>query len=238
MGFGGKGPSPVDYLNEHGDFILNSSFSGINNQLFCYCPTTQTWTNVKCYGDVPSPRLDAATANIQDDVWLCGGTTQNNSHSYDLYELNMLSLVWTKIETAMPRPHATAGASLTPISASQLVLVYYDGLPRTLPRSWVFDIQTRTWKQHSSDDISDDILGTSFIGITGLNNNVTILERKIYIEGYLKGSQHHMETITFSVMLEPKCLQQLAIQMIYKHKSKLPCEILPEKLTRIIMGNE
>ena len=119
--FGGFGQSPVDYLNDHGDFTPWAASYGANNQL-SFDPSTQTWPNAECFGDIPAPRCEASTARVEDAVWLYGGSTDNNLYNNDLHELNMLSFVWTKIETTMPRPHGNHGASLTPISASQLVL--------------------------------------------------------------------------------------------------------------------
>ena len=111
--FGGYGPSPVDYLNDHGEFALCYRRCGTNNQLLSYEPSTGTWTNAECFGDIPSPRCDASAAVLADTVWLYGGLTNNNcTFISDLYELNMLSFVWTKIETTTPRPNGKRQANL------------------------------------------------------------------------------------------------------------------------------
>ena len=142
--FGGTGPSPVDYLNNHGDFIPVLS---LNNQLFFYEPTTETWINIQCSGEVPLPRHSASTAIIQDNVWLYGGRTKNSNCSDDLYELNMHSFTWTQIKTTMPGPNGSNRASLTPISASQLLLYGGNldmfGQKFTIP--WIYNVQTHTW---------------------------------------------------------------------------------------------
>ena len=73
--FGGVGPSPEGYLNDHGDFKGHP----MNNQLLCYNPNTHKWTNPECFGSIPSPRFGHANAIIKDQVWLSGGFTMGRS---------------------------------------------------------------------------------------------------------------------------------------------------------------
>ena len=229
--FGGFGPSPVDYLNDHGDFVpwgaSGGTTYGNNNQLFSFDPTARTWTNAECFGDIPSPRGEASTAIVEDTVWLYGGSTNKIIFNNDLHELNMLSFTWTKIETTMPRPNGTRTASLTPISANQLVLYGGYVCDENDTVTWVFNVQSHTWRQHPTAGSHRKVLHT---GITGLNSSVIILGGETS-----EGSQHQRENTIISVILEPKCLQQLAIQVIYKHRSELPWESLPKQLTCKIM---
>ena len=235
--FGGKGPSPVGYLNDHGYFVtrfLHFRVHGSNNQLFSFYPTTGTWTNVKCSGEVSSPRYCASSANIQDNVWLYGRLAVTIGIN-DFYELSMHSLVWTKIETAMPRPYDNRGATLTPISTSQLVLyggVHQDFLKK-LTGPWIFDIQSNTWRQHPE---VENCNRRNHTGTTG-QDSVLILGGYMLKPVSLRGAQYQVENTVF-VRLEPKCLQQLAIQMIYKHRSNLPWQSLPPTLTCKIMDHE
>ena len=161
----------------------------------------------------------------------------NNRFSRDLYELSMRSLVWTKIEAAMPRPDDYREATLTPISASQLVM--YGGMHRhvleKLTGPWILDIQSYTWRQHP---ITENYNRLNHAGITGLNSSVIILGGSMFKPVSLQGAKCQLENSIFSVRLEPKCLQQLAIQMIYKHRSKLPWKSLPKTLTCKIMDHE
>ena len=232
--FGGYGPSPVDYLNDHGDFIQKSRSKGNNNQLLSYYPSTNTWTNVECSGEVPSPRRRASTASIQDNVWLYGGSTEKNRYCNNLYELNMHSFKWTKIETTMLRPGGSNRASLTPISSSHLVLyggIHEDWRNKNLTKPWIFDVQSHTWRQHPA---AQTHRRWNHEGIIGLNSSVIILGGEMKP---CKGALHHQEN-TFYVMLEPKSLQQLVIQMLYNHRSTLSLENLPNKLTCKIMFQE
>ena len=220
--FGGFGLSPVDYLNDHGEFILLSGVYGNNNQLLSYDPSTDIWTNVKCSGEVPSPRNRASSAKMHDNIWLCGGETGpfTDIGFNDVYKLNMHSFVWTKIETTLPLssvPSLNCGlvASLTPISASQLL--WYEGNRNTKDIPRIFDVQSHTWTPYP---IAKSHHKCKHTGITGLNSNVIILGKKIL---------HQVKNL-ISVTLEPKCLQQQAIQMIYKHRSNLPWKMLPQEL--------
>ena len=156
--FGGKGQPTDDYLNDHGHFIPYSfnvhKSNGKNNQLLSYDPSTKTWINVKCSGEVPSPRHSAFTARMQDNVWLYGGKT-GNLYSDNLYELNMRSFTWTKIEANMTGPNGGVAVSLTPISGSQLLL--YGSYHQKI--SWIFDIQLQQMETAKSSRDSSYTMG-------------------------------------------------------------------------------
>ena len=240
--FGGYGLPPTGYLNDHGNFVpylQPSGLPGVNNQLLWYDPSTGTWTNVKYSGEVPSPRCKAFTTVITEKMWLYGGSNDRVVTNDSLYELNMQSFVWTQIETNMPRPQVkfTGGfhAPLTQISADQFVL--YGGTRggnlniSNIP--WIFDVQSHTWSRHPKTEGHPQWSHKHIVLVTCLKNNVIILAKKT------KSAWIQDEATDFSVMLdciEPKSLQHLAIQMIYKHRSKLPWESLPRKLSCKISG--
>ena len=210
---------------EYGEkmWVWGADGPSTDDQLLYFDPSTKTWINVKCSGEVPSPGNRASTTKMQDNVWLHETTTINYSCSLGLYTLSMHSFTWTRIETTMPKPIRNSKASLTPISASQLLS--YGGFSqdisdKNLTLSWIFDIQSRQWKQHP---IAETYHRWNHTGITGLNSRVIIL-----------GGGNTISV----VILEPKSLEQLAIQRIYKHRSKLPWKKLPKKLTCKIMFPE
>ena len=103
--FGGWGPSPQGYLNKHGSFSGQSSCKW-NNQLLRYDPTSQTWTNLQCFGTVPSPRSSHACATIKGKVWLFGGCG-NIQRRNDFFELTMHSLTWIQIQSGQLHPQST-----------------------------------------------------------------------------------------------------------------------------------
>ena len=86
-------------------------------------------------GDVPFPRTDASAVIIKDKVWLY------DSH---LFELNMLSLSWTKVDINFPRRFASYRVTVVPITESQIV--FYDGLVDK--NAWILDVRSRTWIKH------------------------------------------------------------------------------------------
>ena len=76
--FGGCSVSPAGYLNDHGDFaripiLTNGTEYRYTNQLLFYDPMMQTFTNMPCSGDVPSPCTDVSTSQITDKLYLHGG---------------------------------------------------------------------------------------------------------------------------------------------------------------------
>ena len=120
--FAGLGPHfPGHYLHDHGEF--NSVGLTENNQLLCFNPSTNKWTNPKSTGSVPSPRSRHAIAISGDQVWLYGGSTlQPYCFFNDLYQLDMTSLMWTKIQTGGTKPQQLSSCSLSVVSEHQLVL--------------------------------------------------------------------------------------------------------------------
>ena len=225
--FGGFGPSPTlqsqSYLNDYGDFVNSVVNLGYNNQLLSFDPFTQTWKNVVCFGDVPSPRADPSTAIINDKVWLYGGLMLSGRKD-DLYELNMASLSWTQLQTNMPRPPAMKSFSLTPVTPNHLVL---HGSTDELKSTWILNVNSYKWKQHP---VSHGRLLEYHTGITGLHSNAVILG----------GNAVEPDERTYrslpSVQLEPKSLQQLAVRMIYENRAALPLNTLPSKLIRKMIG--
>ena len=220
--FGGYG-APIDrYLSDHGDFTTSGfRLNGYNNQLLSYDPFCQMWINVACSGDVPAPQSGASSIIINDKAYLHGGNN-NRYIDDDLYELNMHSITWTRIETTGEKPRGACNTLLIPVTGNQLLLCGARGF------IWIFDVHSHTWKGHLEKEIK---LKEADTVITGLHGSAIILG-----EFYQSDSQAYSPVIT--VRLEPKSLQQLAMQMIYQKVDKTLWEILPKKLTRKMMGRE
>ena len=215
--FGGEGPVSSEYLNDHGDF------SGIfTNQLLCYDPSTQMWTNPQCFGSVPSPRSHHCTDMIRDKVWLFAGKGNSTVRLEDLFELDMQSRVWTQITTGQTKLQGRFDSSLSANFDWQLVL--HGGIRTSLPplalsETWIMDLPSQTWRKYTSyQDHGRDC----HTGSLGANKSIVI------IGGY--NSKDTDYTSTFHVMLEAKSLQQLAMKTIYNNQGVLPWKCLPSKL--------
>ena len=228
--FGGEGESPADYLNDYGDFLADgwdSWFlgwdSGWNNQLLCFNPSTQTWINLACSGDVPSPRSYAAAAVMQDKMWLYGGFSRGRIID-DLHELNMHSFEWTQIGKITPICRAFS-PSLTQITSTKLVLYSRSFKTKSLR---IFDVESYSWRPLTRSATMRRCRCEHHSTITtGLNSDAILLGA-------------HIGSCTkpiFSVMLEPKSLQHLALRTIYEHRYVLPWRnSLPPSLKRNMMG--
>ena len=222
-------PTSSSYLNVYGDFVGDHAYS-INNQLLCFNPASCEWSNVKCFGDVPSPRAMHATAAVGDKTWLYGGRALRNVVD-EMYELNMCSLTWTQIQTYQPRPQGSLLSSLTAIRAGTR-LVLHGGIPgartASIKDTWILDLPSRSWRLHASDEGNARYGHT---GSSGINSSVVILggiTRKEY------GATGTPVSHNFTMRLEPKSLQQMAMQTVYTYQKELPCETLPRKLLKQI----
>ena len=218
--FGGIGiPPSQGFLNEHGDLI-----SRCNNQLLYYDPCSNTWSNPKCLGAVPSPRKQHATSTIRDNVYLLGGLQSGSLD--DFFMMSMDALLWTKIQTNRPHPGPCYAMSLTAVTANHLVLYggYHGSL--LLNETWIFDVEQGVWKKHRQfkDHVQYDHTGTR-----GLTNSAFIIGGQIFCD------TNKVYEPTFHLMLEPKNLQQLAMHTIYQHKDMLPWKCLPSKTINRLM---
>ena len=247
--FGGCGHMvPEINLIEHGDFnayvYQNISFFS-NNQLLCFDPSGNEWTNPNCQGTPPSPRMLHTCAAHGDKVWLYGGVANpnfiNSSRLDDLYQLDMLSLTWTKIEEHLIKSQRL-GCTLTAVTDGQLVL---HGGGRSLRNpcccTWIVDVTAYTKVTPLSTSVSCSLYRSDkdhprshHTGCLGMNAEIVI------IGGLYKDLKTDMEdmsyNMTFHVMLEPRMLQQLAMATVYKHRNELPwSERLPKKLTDLFI---
>ena len=139
----------------------------------------------------------------------------------------MHSLVWTQIQTADPKPRGHYLCTLNVISDD--VLVLHDGAEKShlkeykvVNDTWILDLKTQKWRLYTS---ANDHCRGFHTGTTGLNGCVVIIGGR--------KDQHdrsNVYTTTFHVKLEPKSLQQVAMQTIFAHWTQLPWKDLPKKL--------
>ena len=234
--FGGIGYSLDGYLDDHGDY----AGSRCNNQLLCFCPSTNKWTNPQYNGSL-SPMYGHATAKIKDKVFLFGGCVAYQVAFDDLHELDMISLTWTMISTDQPKPQGCFFLSWNAVSDSQLVLhggarnctCYERGeccsLTDVLSDTWLFDISTCSWREHVSDN--KDEPRNRHTGSKGMNKNVIILggipEWKVEYKNY-------SPTFHITTEHEARSLKQIALQTIVQHKSEIRWRCLPDNLIHLL----
>ena len=217
--FGGYGAPSIGYLNDHEDFAnLGFNNQQLNNQLLCYNPLSHSWTNPPCFGATPSPQWMHCTTTMMHQVWLYGGKDAGDAYYLnDLFELNMLTYTWTQIQINMKKPGGRCLASLNAISGGQLIL--HGGYH--CKDTWVMDLASQTWAEHT---VRSDPAFYCHAAFVGVNKCVIIIGKRSGLH------DHESECTTFYVRLEPKSLQQLAMQMIYAHSTVLPWKHLPSKL--------
>ena len=227
------------YLNDYGDFAptvwQDTSFT---NQLLCFNPSHKQWSSPKCTGSIPAPRSGHAAAVLGSEVWLYGGyggTVAQNMFD-DLYKLNMCSFTWTLIQTDYPKPQGRSFTSLTAVSHNKLVLhagsqstcMYFPSLDDT----WILDLGSQKWQNYTS--ATDHPPRSLHTGSVGINSSAIVTG----ISRYYPPSSCDGNITTIHVMLEPRSLQQLALQTIYDHSDDLPWKCLPEKLISYLGTHE
>ena len=222
--FGGFGPSLDGYLNDNGEFLQSRNDIGCNNQLLSFNPPSKEWGNLQCSGLIPSPRASHATTIIGDNVWLYGG--YNDTIVFDeLYKLSMPSRIWTHIQTDETKPQERCSCSLNAITHDQLLLHGGGADNKTWGDTWILDLSSKTWKQYKPEDYPR----RGHTGSIGINSNSILIGGAVFPVDSCDDYQ-----TTFCIMLEPKSLQQLAIQNIYKHRNLLSLECLPKKLITLL----
>ena len=235
--FGGRGPSPEGYINDHGEH------DGMcNNQLLRYDPASKEWSNPEYFGDVPLPRCHHTTTNIGHKVYLYSGTNNLDPSTAlgDLHELDLRFLTWTNIQTDQPRPKARYHYSLNGLTSNQLIL--HGGLEAgkafseyyaTLSDTWILDLQSQTWSQHSVEKLLPRSHHTSSPGVS---NDIFIIGGRKERRPNRRLDVHNN---VFRVVVQPKSLQKLAMQIVCKHQNALPWkEMLPKKLVQLIDEQE
>ena len=249
--FGGFGNFTNEHFHEHGDFMQTTNLLPVtirynigweaysNNQLLCFDPSNEVWTNPKCYGMIPSCRGEHATTVTRDQVWLYGGKrTACAAVHDDLYNLNMSTLTWTHIQTDQNRPHVFPNYNfpqlirsfnhpqvfrnytLNAITDSHIVM---QGCHDTGSNdTWILELPTLSWKKHSSDE---NQLYSGQTACLGMNSNIVIVGRS---NNNACNYPYHLYN---TAILATKSLKHLAMQAVHNHWAELsPWKHLPNKL--------
>ena len=207
------------YLNDH-DGEHSGGNVGPNNQLLKFNPVSKEWSNPKSSGTVPNYHRTHTTTAIGHKVWYSTGAFE------ELYELDMQSLIWTCIKVNPPHPQHHHSCSINALTEKQLVMHgRYAAKIGSLSDTWVLDLPLRSWKKYTSYKAHPR---RGHTGSLGLNNDIIIIGG-IRSHSFL---QIFVNKAIFHVMFEPKCLQQVAMQTVFKHQAELPLTSLPKKLCK------
>ena len=186
---------------------------------------------LQCSGTVPSPRSDADSAILDDKVWLYGGLSSTLQNLNDFYMLSMSNVSWTQIQTKGLMP-ALKKISLNFITDTKLV---FRGIPTSEINKLLSSCKTVTWILDVTDMSCGECTASSTDRVYRSGQTCTsALCGSVLIIGGAIGTTFQDP---FCIRLEPKCLQQLAMKIIFSHQKTLPWKHLPHKLICTIMSS-
>ncbi|TGJ82823.1 hypothetical protein E0Z10_g5945 [Xylaria hypoxylon] len=102
-------------------------FGGTNgfqwfNDVWCYDPPTNKWTQLDCIGYIPSPREGHSAALIDDVMYVFGGRTEEGTDLGDLAAFRISSRRWYTFQNMGPTPSPRSGHSMTAVGKSIVVV--------------------------------------------------------------------------------------------------------------------
>ncbi|KAK0613111.1 hypothetical protein B0T17DRAFT_542852 [Bombardia bombarda] len=102
-------------------------FGGTNgfqwfNDMWCYDPVTNSWTQLDCIGYIPVPREGHAAALVDDVMYIFGGRTEEGSDLGDLAAFRITSRRWYTFQNMGPSPSARSGHSMTAVDKMVVVI--------------------------------------------------------------------------------------------------------------------
>ena len=112
--------------------------------------------------------------------------------------------------------------TLTAVSDRYLVMHAQDCNVDSSNDTWILDVNVMSWKTYKVGyEGKQQFEWEAHTSTRGINSMVIIIGGK-------------KPVINISVMLEPKTLQQLALQRIHKAKDEVPLQMLPKKLISLL----
>ena len=225
--FGGMGSSPDGYLNNYGDWLgfkgglnPNISMSYFCNQLNCFDPTSQKWTDVQSAGAIPSPRDAFGCTKIKNKVFIHGGRFADVADVScrtldDMYELNLLDMTWKKFEIAECLvPSQRCLHSFTSFTDSKIIL-HGGCLPHiyTYNEVWILDLKTLRWEEFTVNEDDPRCAHTATEG----NNEIIIIGGLAEVNELV----YPQSVLHIRLLYQPQMLQQLVLRSVYKHKDVL-----------------
>ncbi|EFX02401.1 cell polarity protein [Grosmannia clavigera kw1407] len=102
-------------------------FGGTNgfqwfNDVWCYDPVTNSWSQLDCIGYIPVEREGHAAALVDDVMYVFGGRTEEGADLGDLAAFRISSRRWYTFQNMGPSPSPRSGHSMTAVGKSIAVL--------------------------------------------------------------------------------------------------------------------
>ncbi|KAK5663165.1 hypothetical protein OQA88_6582 [Cercophora sp. LCS_1] len=102
-------------------------FGGTNgfqwfNDVWCYDPVPNAWTQLDCIGYIPQPREGHAAAIVDDVMYIFGGRTKEGADLGDLAAFRITSRRWYTFQNMGPSPSPRSGHSMTAVGKSIVVV--------------------------------------------------------------------------------------------------------------------
>ena len=224
--FGGYGKCPDGYLLDHGEF---NDQDHENNQLLCFDPNTEQWTNPELQGEFPDPRSGHASTIIAHTVWLYGGFCSRFIDYFDdLFSLDMNTLVWTEYQPPGLRPSERQLSTLAPITDTQLLL--HGSFMAKNNDIWILNTTTMRWSQYN-EPVEETIPRWTATCNTTTNGGIIIVGGEYYDDDTENSGHIHND---ICIQLVVKSLQQLAMQTIHDNRKVVPWQMLPNKLVSLM----
>ncbi|KAL4873355.1 hypothetical protein BDV12DRAFT_100908 [Aspergillus spectabilis] len=114
-------------------------FGGTNglewfNDVWCYDPRPNSWSQLDCVGFIPTPREGHASALVNDVMYVFGGRTDEGIDLGDLAAFRISTRRWYSFQNMGPAPSPRSGHSMTAFGKHIIVLA---GEPSSAPRDSV-----------------------------------------------------------------------------------------------------
>ncbi|KAK8138310.1 kelch-domain-containing protein [Apiospora sp. TS-2023a] len=102
-------------------------FGGTNgfqwfNDVWCYDPAVNQWTQLDCIGYIPVPREGHAAALVDDVMYVFGGRTEEGADLGDLAAFRIASRRWYTFQNMGPSPSPRSGHSMTTVGKGIVVV--------------------------------------------------------------------------------------------------------------------
>ncbi|KAK4492913.1 hypothetical protein RD792_000240 [Penstemon davidsonii] len=113
----------------------------VDNHLYVFDLTDQTWSVAHATGDIPPPRVGVTMASIGDTIYVFGGRDSTHKELNEFYAFDTSSNKWTLLPTGPPH---RSYHSMT--SDDKRVYVYGGcGNEGRLKDLWAYNIGTKEW---------------------------------------------------------------------------------------------